>query len=115
MQKELFISMSFEELRSLIADVVKKSLSENSEFSLNYPSDSEVLGTEQVANMLQVSKSYLYKLIMGRELPFYKKGKKIFFLKSEIIEWIKTGRIKTRHEIEIEASTYIATRKFRRK
>lgn len=39
---------------------------------------------------------------MNREIPMYRKGKKLYFLRSEIIEWIKSGRIKTIAEIEQE-------------
>lgn len=53
------------------------------------------------------TKTTFYGYVSRREIPFHKKGKKLTFLKSEIDEWIKTGRKKTSSEIESEAHTYL--------
>ena len=77
--------------------------------------DPEVMNIDKVAALLNYSKSYLYKLTSGRAIPYYKKGgKTMHFLRSEIIEWIKTGRIKTNEEIEQEAINYVTLKKWRK-
>jgi excisionase family DNA binding protein len=40
-------------------------------------------------------------------IPYHKGGKKLRFLKSEIDTWLKTGRRKTRVEIEAEADDFL--------
>lgn len=49
----------------------------------------EFLDLEEVSRYLKLSKSALYKLTSKNEIPFYQPGgKKIFFKKSELHEWI---------------------------
>ena len=105
--------MPIEEFQNLIAETVTKCLTNHKEEPiLVQATDPEVLNIDQVADLLNYSKSYLYKLTSSRAIPYYKKGgKTIHFLRSEIIEWIKTGRIKTHEEIEIEAATYVTLNK----
>lgn len=44
-------------------------------------------------------------------IPYHKRGKKLFFLKSEIDNWLKEGRKKTIAEIAREADNYLSNRK----
>jgi excisionase family DNA binding protein len=53
--------------------------------------DNQILRVEQVAEMLQFSKWHVYRLVNQNKIPFYKKGKTLFFMKPEIIEWINEG------------------------
>lgn len=70
----------------------------------------EVLDVEEVALMLNVSKSRIYHLVSSRNIPHYKQGKKVYFKKSEIEEWKLQDRIPTNAEIDSKASTYIVTK-----
>ena len=70
----------------------------------------EVLDVEEVALMLNVSKSRIYHLVSSRNIPHYKHGKKVYFKKSEIEEWQLQDRIPTNAEIDSKASTYIVTK-----
>lgn len=70
----------------------------------------EVLDVEEVALMLNVSKSRIYHLVSSRNIPHYKQGKKVYFKKSEIKEWQLQDRIPTNAEIDSKASTYIVTK-----
>ena len=51
--------------------------------------DNRILRVEQVAEMLQFSKWHVYRLANQNDLPSYKKGKTLFFMSDEILEWIK--------------------------
>ena len=104
--------MSVEEFQEIIFATVRKCISSDKELSTTYAADPEVMNIDQVAALLNYSKSYLYKLTSSRVIPYHKKGgKTMHFLRSEIIEWIKTGRIKTHEEIDIEAATYVTLNK----
>jgi excisionase family DNA binding protein len=50
--------------------------------------DNQILRVEQVAEMLQFSKWHVYRLVSQNKIPFYKKGRTLFFMSKEIIEWI---------------------------
>ena len=53
--------------------------------------DNQILRVEQVAQMLQFSKWHIYRLVNQNKIPFYKKGKTLFFMSKEIFEWIDQG------------------------
>lgn len=72
-----------------------------------HPHVQEIMNLFQAAEYLSLSKSSLYKSTSQREIPHFKKGKKIYFRKSELDQWITEIRIKTRSEIEMEANDYL--------
>jgi predicted DNA-binding transcriptional regulator AlpA len=41
----------------------------------------------------------IYGMTSTRQIPFIKKGKRVFFNKAEIIAWLNEGKMKTRDEI----------------
>lgn len=57
------------------------------------------------------AKPTVYAWIGQRSIPYYKKGKKLMFLKSEIDNWLKEGRRKTAAEIQAEAEQFVNNRK----
>jgi len=62
----------------------------------------------QAAEYLSLSKSHLYKLSMRGAIPHYKpQGKKIYFSKRELDQWMKGRPIKTSQKLEQEADDYI--------
>lgn len=66
------------------------------------------LTLEEAGRYLNISKSYLYKMTYQNTLPYYKpNGKKIYFKKAELDEWIFKNRIKSGEDIEKEANEYI--------
>lgn len=66
------------------------------------------LTLNEASEFLNVSKSYLYKMTCQNKLPYYQpNGKKIYFKKSELEEWIFKHRVKTHEDIEREAEEYI--------
>ena len=53
----------------------------------------EVLTSEETAMYMGISRSYLYKLTMRREIPHYKPmGKMCYFNRREVEEWLQTNR-----------------------
>jgi len=63
----------------------------------------EFLDTDEAAKYLKLKKSYLYLLIHKNEIPFYKpNGKKVYFNKIELNEWILKSKRKTNDEIAEE-------------
>ena len=48
----------------------------------------EVLNLEQAAEFVSLSKSAIYKKTSKRIIPQFKKGKKLYFKKSELNAWL---------------------------
>lgn len=67
----------------------------------------DVLTTDEVADYLGITKSYLYKLTSRMEIPHYKPhGKMVFFNRKEIEEWAQQNRIAPQREINAKAAAY---------
>jgi excisionase family DNA binding protein len=67
----------------------------------------ELMNVQQVAEYLTLSVQTIYGLVHKMEIPNAKLGKRLYFKKSEIEDWISRSRRKTRVEIEQEASKYL--------
>lgn len=66
---------------------------------------------EDLVKYTGLSKYRIYDLTSKREIPHYKRGKQLFFKKSEIDSWLTERRIKTNKMIESEAATYCVAHK----
>ena len=54
----------------------------------------EALTSDEAALYLGISKAYLYKLTMNRQIPYYKPiGKMIYFKREELKSWVFKNRI----------------------
>ncbi len=67
----------------------------------------EVLNIDQAAEYVSLSKSAIYKKTSERNIPHFKKGKKLYFKRSELDSWLTELRINTNTEIERQADEYI--------
>lgn len=66
--------------------------------------EKEFLTTKEAAAYLGMALSYLYKMTAKKSIPFYTPtGKKIYFKKSELDEWMNSSRVATNEEVEIMA------------
>ncbi len=71
--------------------------------SLITVSNAEYIGIEEASKHLGLSKTYLYTLVHKGKIPFYKpNGKKIYFNKLELNEWINKSKVKSIDELELE-------------
>jgi excisionase family DNA binding protein len=70
------------------------------------------LPLQEASKYLNISKSYLYKLTCKQQIPHYKpNGKKIYFKRTELEEWLLKRRVKPVDEIEQEAIDYVTKKK----
>jgi excisionase family DNA binding protein len=69
----------------------------------------EFLTVEETTVYLQLSKSCLFKMTSNKEIPFYKPGgKKLYFRKPELDEWVFKNRIPSNYELESEVENYLS-------
>ncbi|MEZ5174568.1 MAG: helix-turn-helix domain-containing protein [Bacteroidia bacterium] len=64
----------------------------------------ELLTVEDTAKFLSLSVPTIYGLISKGDLPMMKRGKRCYFSKKELIEYLREGRRKTNSEIQREAN-----------
>ena len=81
------------------------------EVNYSSPEADELLTIAQAAKFLNLSTPTIYGKVSRNEIPVNKQGKRLYFYKSELAEWIKSGRKKTFAEIKQEAEEYLGNRK----
>ncbi|MDA7744533.1 helix-turn-helix domain-containing protein [bacterium] len=70
------------------------------------PKTDKLLTVRDAAEFLSLSVPTIYNLINKGELPVMKRSKRCYFLKAELISYLKQGRKKTLAEITNEAEQY---------
>jgi excisionase family DNA binding protein len=77
----------------------EKKLAENSK-------KDEIGGINLAIEITGLAKPTIYGLVSERKLPHSKRGKKLYFSRQELTDWLKQGKRKTNAEIAIEAANY---------
>ena len=67
-----------------------------------------LLDIDQASEYLKLAKQTVYGFTSKNEIPYIKRGKKLYFRKTELETWLNEGRRKTNKEIEIEVSSKAA-------
>lgn len=68
----------------------------------------EVLTFNEAAIYLEVSHSHLYKMTSSGAIPSYKpNGKKLYFNRRELDNWLLSNRHSSQEEIEQQAANYL--------
>lgn len=70
--------------------------------------EDEMMESEKAAPFCMIKESYLFQLTSTRKIPHYKRGRKLIFLKSELIRWLLANRKATISELELEAEKHLA-------
>ncbi len=99
------------ELRQLVKDAVKDALAEVQPQVIEQPVLKEILTITDASELLNLAKPTIYGLTSKGEIPYFKKAKKLYFKRSELLEWLNGGRHKTNAEIEQEATNYLKSKR----
>ena len=70
----------------------------------------EILTTKQAAEFLHITVQTLYSYVSQKKVASCKRGKHLYFVKSDLIDFVKAGRQKTVSEIETEADNNLIKR-----
>lgn len=72
--------------------------------------DKDILTLREASSYLQLSRSSLYKMTHNKKIPHYVPGgKKIYFRKKELNEWIEKSRVSPTHELEGDIESYLSS------
>jgi excisionase family DNA binding protein len=67
-----------------------------------------VLNLSEASRYLNISESHIYKLTSTRQIPhFCPQGKKLYFKREELDEWLMRNRQAATDEIERQAADYV--------
>lgn len=98
-----------ERLKSIEELLTSKTISQPQQ-----PTDT-LLTVKQAAKYLSLSVPTIYTKVSKNELPFMKRGKRVYFTESELLDYLKKGRIKTNEEVNREAQNYISSNNGKKK
>ena len=104
-------SYKFEDLPNLIGELFVKI--ENIEKLLqeyklsNSAAQDELLTISDAAKLLKLSVATIYTKVCKNEIPANKQGKRLYFYRTELLDWIKSGRIRIISEIQREVESNI--------
>lgn len=102
-------NLSFDQLPKAVSKIYEK-LDRIENFLFNQANQEEtdqLLTIQQAGELIKLTVPTLYGYVRRNEIPFSKKGKRLYFSKQELTDWIKQGRRKTIAEINAEAHTYL--------
>lgn len=77
------------------------------------PSNSmqEILWMDDAAQLLNLAKPTIYGLLSKGKLPHYKRGRKVYFLRSELEAWMMKGKQTTLADESASMDNYLSTKK----
>lgn len=65
----------------------------------NLPSPpDDLLNVEEAAALLKLSTHTIYQMTSNNEIPFWKKSKRLYFSKAELMQYLNIGRQEVRKE-----------------
>ena len=92
-------------IEKLLIDIYSKPVNSNA------IKQNDIMTIKELAGYIDISLSCIYKMTCNREIPCFKRGKRLYFKREEINEWVCKNRKKTMEEIEEEATAYILKNK----
>ena len=99
----------FEVIEARLSDI------ESLILGLNQPKQDEatkqseqLLTVRETAKFLKLADSTIYSKVSKGELPVMKRGKRLYFSTSELMQYIKEGRKKSNAQIEAKAQAYLS-------
>jgi excisionase family DNA binding protein len=71
----------------------------------------QLLTIQEAAEFLSLSVPTMYSKVSKGEISVMKRSKRLYFSRTELMEYVKAGRKKSNAEIEAEADQYLKTKK----
>lgn len=108
----IIVQLDSEQLSNLIQSSVRKVLKETPPQTVE-PTDQpeQLLTIQEAAEFLSLTVPTMYSKVSKGELPVMKRSKRLYFSRTELLEYLKDGRKKSNAEIEQEAKAYLLNNK----
>ena len=94
----VILNLNREALTQIVQSAVREALAEYNSKTPPMEQPQDLLTAEDAAVFLNIKLSTLYFKTHMKEIPFMKKGKKIYFSRKELTQWIAEGRQYTKAE-----------------
>lgn len=90
---------------NLKLDKIEQMLIENNKPQFEQPE--QFLNIQEAAELLTLSVPTIYSKVSKNELPVMKRGKRLYFSRTELLNYLKDGRKLTNDEIVSEAAKHL--------
>lgn len=81
-------------------ELINEALKSNGQSKETKPLEERFLSIDEAASYLNLARQTVYGLTSKRLIPFLKKGKKLYFIESELKNWLLSGRKDTKEDIK---------------
>lgn len=107
-----FILTTKEELSEIIETVVRSVLSDK-ESSAPAPlkPEKEIINIEEACKLLNLARPTIYAYTVKGTIPNFKRGRKLYFRRSELLAWIDGGRRNTVEQEQARVDKYLSKNK----
>ncbi len=113
MENVVFTQLSIPEIRDLFRQELQTFFSDGAPGSAPQTEPERWFDLSELCEYLpdKPVKPTVYGWVHNRVIPCHRRGKKLYFLKSEIDVWLKSGRKKTVAEIAAESDNYLTSKR----
>ena len=94
----VFLSLTKSDFQDLIAETVNSCLKHNQPTNTPQQPTDELLTVQDAAKFLSLSVVTIYGLIHKAEIPCMKRSKRVYFSKTDLIEYLKQGKKRRLHK-----------------
>jgi excisionase family DNA binding protein len=109
--------LTFDQLPKAVSELLEKVSKIEDILSHDHPAETDadsLFSIKQASAFLNLSICTIYRKVCRREIPVSKQGKKLYFNKTELLDWIRAGRKSTLNEIANTVKLIPSTRTQRR-
>ncbi|MEO9871955.1 helix-turn-helix domain-containing protein [Ekhidna sp.] len=90
------INNQLDRIETLLSDIDQRIV----KLENNQVENDRFMDINEASEFLGDAKATLYGRTSKNEIQFYKRGKKVYFKKSDLVKWIEGGRMRTIDEIK---------------
>ncbi len=69
--------------------------------------EEDFMNIDQVSSFIDLSKPTVYGLTHIQKIPYFKASSRLYFKKSDIVNWITSSKVNTKQELNQMADEYI--------
>ena len=92
-----------------VSDLKRLLIEKQEQASTDQPE--QLLTIQEAADFLSLTVPTMYSKVSKREIPCMKRSKRLYFSRTELLNYLKEGRKKSNAEIEQDAKAYLSNNK----
>lgn len=103
---EVFLIVKKSELAEFLSETIKSTVKDavvEARSKQNDPQEEVPIDIHEGAKLLGISLTTMYSKISNREFNTFKRGRKVYVLRSDLLNYIKANKRKSREEITQQA------------